>query len=79
MQTQENIRARLAQLRQAGRPVHITTVLPDRRGTMHSTPVRITGTYPHIFQVEETADRGVQHYTFPYTDVLIGHVKIDEL
>ncbi len=79
MPTPETIRARLTQLKQAQRPIHITATLPDRRGTLTSAPVTITGTYPHIFQVEEQAARNLQHYTFPYSDVLIGAVKIDEL
>lgn len=40
--------------------------------------VKITGTYPNIFCIEEIGVELPKKYSFQYVDVLIGRVRIKE-
>ena len=60
--------------------IHVNVTLRrPRKMIMNDLPVRITGVYPNIFQVEYV-DKGIsKHYMHQYTDVVTRDVEILEL
>lgn len=59
--------------------VHISVSINASKIHLTNEPVRITGVYPHIFQIEERSSGAPKNLTLQYTDVLTDNVKIAEL
>lgn len=43
---------------------------------LNDIPVKISGVYAHIFQVEESSSGLTKRYTLQYTDVLTHNIEI---
>lgn len=56
--------------------IHINVSLIQPKLHLNNVPVEITGIYPHIFQIEETAFGQKKRYILQYTDVLLHNVEI---
>jgi len=73
------IKNAIEELYQTNPKIHISVDIPRSKIIEPGTKAVITGIYKNIFQIE-AYDKGhpVRH-TFQYSDVLVGHVVIEEL
>ncbi len=75
----ELIREQIKQLYKINPNIHLNVFLKNPRITLENTNAKITGVYPHIFQVEEYTSGKPKQHTLQYTDVLIKNIVILEL
>ncbi len=59
--------------------IHINVNLPKPKLNLKNEPVKITGIYAHIFQIEEYSTGVPVKYTLQYSDILIKRIEIIEL
>ena len=80
MGTIDYIKEKIKQLYLNNPNIHITTKAMQQKMLVENIPVKIVGIYRNIFQIEEnnTTIRP-ERYSFQYGDILIGHIKIQEL
>ncbi len=75
----ESIRAQIQKLYQTDPIIHMDVSLTNPRLSYTNAEVKITGVYPHIFQIEEYTSGAPKRHSLQYADVLIRHVVIAEL
>lgn len=75
----EEIRAQIKHLYQTNPIIHMDVSLVSPRLSLHNAEAKITGVYPHIFQIEEYSSGFPKRHTLQYTDVLIKQITILEL
>ncbi len=74
-----NLREKMKKLVAVNPNVHINVSLSKPRLNLKNEPVKITGIYAHIFQIEEYSSGAPIRYTLQYADVLIKRIEIIEL
>lgn len=76
--TTESIKKDVKKLYDSGAIIHVAVSMNRPKINKEGVQAKIVGAYPHIFQIEECSAEK-QRYTFQYTDILIGQVRIAEL
>lgn len=71
----EKIKNGIKALHKSNPNIHISVSSAVLRGGLDCEPCVLKGAYPNIFTIEI----GGVLCSYPYTDVLIGQIKIDEL
>ena len=56
--------------------IRINVSIARPRLRLSNVPVKITGVYAHIFQIEEASSGQVKRHTLQYTDVLTRNIVI---
>ncbi len=77
--TEEMIRERIRKLFSESPMVHMDVSLTKPKLVLNSAEARITGVFPHFFQIEEDSQGYTRHHSLKYTEVMIGHIVIKEL
>lgn len=72
----EQIRQRITERYRSDPGIRVNVSLRQPRLQLRNVPVRITGVYPHIFQIEETTSGQPRRHTLQYTDVLTHDVEL---
>ena len=75
----QQIRQRILELYRHDPKIHINVSIAKPRLRLNDVPVKITGVYTNIFQIEETTDRTARRHTLQYTDVLTHNIEILDL
>ena len=73
------IREQIKKLYKTNPNIHLNVSLKNPRITLDNTNAKITGVYPHIFQIEEYTSGKPKQHTLQYTDVFIRNIVILEL
>ena len=72
----QQIRQRISE-RYLGDPnIRINVSLRQPRLHLNNVPVKITGVYRHIFQVEEVSPGPAKRHALQYTDVLTHDIEL---
>ncbi len=74
-----NVREKLKALFKLNPNVHINVSLSKPKLALKNEPVKITGVYQHIFQIEEYSTGVPVRYTLQYADLIIKRIEIVEL
>lgn len=75
----QQIRQRISE-RYLGNPnIRINVSLRQPRLHLNNVPVKITGVYRHIFQVEEVSPGPPKRHALQYTDVLTHDIELLDL
>ena len=77
--TESEIMGRLRELYENALDIHVSISTTRPKLHIERARARLTGVYPHIFRLAVETENCTQHYSHPYTDVLVGRVVIDEL
>jgi len=77
--TTDGIMARLKELYRSAPDIHVSISTTRPKLHVERAEAKLTGVYPHIFRLAIKGECGIQYYSHPYTDVLVGKVKIEEL
>ena len=75
----EQIRRRISERYRSDPSIRINVSLRQPRLHLSDVPVKITGVYRHIFQVEEDSSGQPKRHTLQYTDVLTHNIEILDL
>ena len=70
------IRQRILERYQSNPEICINVSLRQPKLQLNHVTVEITGVYPHIFQIEETASGQPKRHALQYTDVLTHNIEI---
>ena len=72
----EQIRRRISERYRSDPNIRINVSIRQPRLHLHDVPVKITGVYRHIFQVEETSSGQPKHHALQYADVLTHDIEL---
>ena len=75
----EQIRQRISERYLSDPNIRINVFLRQPRLHLNDVPVKITGVYRNIFQVEDTSSGQPKHYALQYKDVLTHNIEILDL
>lgn len=75
----QQIRQRILERYRHDPKIHINVSIAKPRLRLNYVPVKITGVYTNIFQIEETTDGQVRRHTMQYADVLTHNIEILDL
>lgn len=75
----EQIRKRISERYRSDPNIRINVSLRKPRLHLNDVPVKITGIYRHIFQVEEASSGQSKRHALQYTDVLTHNIEILDL
>ena len=75
----EQIRQRISERYLSDPNIHINVFLRQPRLHLNDVPVKITGVYRHIFQVEETSSGQPKRHALQYADVLTHNIELLDL
>lgn len=75
----EQIRKRISERYRSDPNIRINVSLRQPRLHLNDVPVKITGVYRHIFQVEEASSGQSKRHALQYTDVLTHNIEILDL
>lgn len=78
-QGMKNIRERVQARMKTNPKIRFSTCMPQTRLKLDKVEGVIVGAYTHIFQVDEESTGRKLRHTLQYTDLISGHVKIEEL
>lgn len=72
----EQIRQRISERYRSNPNIRINVSLRQPRLHLRDVPVKITGVYRHIFQVEETSSGQPKRHAPQYADVLTHDIEL---
>ena len=72
----QQIRQRISERYRSDPNIRINVSLRQPRLHLRDVPVKITGVYRHIFQVEETSSGQPKHHALQYADVLTHDIEL---
>ena len=72
------IRERIRSLANADYEIHLNVSLTHPKVDLHNVKAKIIGVYPHLFQIQESDEKGKKH-TLQYADILMRRIEIIEL
>lgn len=72
----EQIRQRLLDRYRSDPNIRVNVSLRQPRLHLRDVPVKITGVYRHIFQVEETSSGQPKRHALQYADVLTHDIEL---
>ena len=72
----QQIRQRISERYRSDPNIRINVSLRQPRLHLNDVPVRITGVYRHIFQVEETSSGQPKRHALQYADVLTHDIEL---
>lgn len=75
----QQIRQRISERYLSDPNIRINVSLRQPRLHLNNVPVKITGVYRHIFQVEEVSPRPPKRHALQYTDVLTHDIELLDL
>lgn len=75
----EQIRRRISERYRSDPNIRINVSLRQPRLHLNNVPVKITGVYRHIFQVEEVSSGPPKRHALQYTDVLTHDIELLDL
>ena len=75
----EQIRQRISECYRSNPNIRINVSLRQPRLHLNNVPVKITGVYRHIFQVEETSSGQPKRHALQYADVLTPDSELLDL
>lgn len=75
----EQIRQRISERYLSDPNIRINVFLRQSRLHLNDVPVKITGVYRHIFQVEETSSGQPKRHALQYADVLTHDIELLDL
>ena len=75
----EQIRQRISERYLSDPNIRINVSLRQPRLHLNNVPVKITGVYRHIFQVEEVSSGLPKRHALQYTDVLTHDIELLDL
>ena len=75
----QQIRQRISERYRSDPNLRINVSLRQPRLHLNDVPVRITGVYRHIFQVEEDSSGQPKRHVLQYADVLTHDIEILDL
>ena len=75
----QQIRQRISERYLSDPNIRINVSLRQPRLHLNNVPVRITGVYRHIFQVEETSSGQPKRHALQYADVLTHDIELLDL
>ena len=75
----EQIRQRISERYRSDPNLRINVSLRQSRLHLNNVPVKITGVYRHIFQVEEVSSGPPKRHALQYTDVLTHDIELLDL
>lgn len=79
MQGVKELRQRIQYRMKTNPKIRFSTSLPQTRLKLESVEGVIVGAYSHIFQVEEESTGRKLRHTLQYTDLISGHVRVENL
>ena len=71
----EQIRRRISERYRSDPNIRINVSLRQPKLRLSNVPVKITGVYRHIFQVEEASPGQTKRHALQYTDVLTHSIE----
>ncbi len=75
----QQIRQRISERYLSDPTIRINVSLRQPRLHLNNVPVKITGVYRHIFQVEEVSPGPPKRHALQYTDVLTHDIELLDL
>ena len=72
----QQIRQRISERYRSDPNIRINVSLRQPRLHLNNVPVKITGVYRHIFQVEETSSGQPKRHALQYADVLTHDIEL---
>ena len=75
----QQIRQRISERYLSDPNIRINVSLRQPRLHLNNVPVKITGVYRHIFQVEEVSSGPPKRHALQYTDVLTHDIELWDL
>ena len=72
----QQIRQRISERYLSDPNIRINVFLRQPRLHLNDVPVKITGVYRHIFQVEETSSGQPKRHALQYADVLTHNIEL---
>ena len=75
MNAKDRIRVRIQRLYESDPVIHLNVSITRPKIVLKNKTARITGIYPHIFQIEANGER----FSIQYAEVLAKNVIITEL
>lgn len=75
----QQIRQRILERYQSDPNIRINVSLRQPRLHLNNVPVKITGVYRHIFQVEEDSSGQSKRHALQYADVLTHDIELLDL
>lgn len=75
----QQIRQRISERYLSDPNIRINVSLRQPRLHLNNVPVKITGVYRHIFQVEEVSPGPSKRHALQYTDVLTHDIELLDL
>lgn len=75
----KDIRGRIQTRMKTNPKIRFSTNMPQTRLKLDRVEGVIVGAYTHIFQVDEASTGRKLRHTLQYTDLISGHVKIENL
>ena len=72
----ERIRQRISERYRSDPNIRINVSLRQPRLHLNNVPVKITGVYRHIFQVEETSSGQSKRHALQYADALTHDIEL---
>lgn len=75
----KDIRSRIQKRMKVDPKIRFSTNMPQTRLKLDRVNGVIVGAYSHIFQVDEESTGRKLRHTLQYTDLIAGHVKIEDL
>lgn len=75
----QQIRQRISERYLSDPTIRINVSLWQPRLHLNNVPVKITGVYRHIFQVEEVSSGPPKRHALQYTDVLTHDIELLDL
>ncbi len=76
MSSLELIKEQIQSFYRANQEIRVNVSLNTPKLSLTNAKVKITGVYPHIFQIEEYESGKPRRHTLQYTDILIKHIVI---
>ena len=75
----QQIRQRISERYRRDPNIRVNVSLRQPRLQLNDVPVKITGGYRHIFQVEETSSGQLKRHALQYADVLTHDIELLDL
>ena len=75
----QQIRQRISERYRRDPNIRVNVSLRQPRLHLNDVPVKITGVYRHIFQVEETSSGQLKRHALQYADVLTHDIELLDL
>lgn len=72
----QHVRQYISERYRSNPNIHINVSLRQPKLILHNVPVKITGAYAHIFQIEDRSSGQVKQHTLQYADVLTHNIEI---